>query len=307
MTALRLARAIGLTVACLVLAASGAYVLVDLARWEWNRAILSALIFLSALVILTTASVLHSLRRLGERLATIEGGRPPGAAVNDVPGIIGTANAETVAARRFAWLERPPDRLAVFVPVLMGAGMVLSLVAYVIERVAGAVAGGSLDRRTATALHLDLPLGPGLVHLDPGRPAPARRPHHTLAWVLGTVLTIALGIGAVEGLRHLTQTRTDAVGGPGTTTIGLRIDQKSVDRPLPVVVADLWAGCRNRVPGDPKIVDVREVDDRQLIVTVDQAFGRVGRARIVGCLEDLNLDRVLADVLTFESVPARGG
>ena len=55
------------------------------------------------------------------------------------------------------------------------------------------------------------------------------------------------------------------------------------------------------------LLDLRQVDDHQLTVTVDQAFGRVGRARIVGCLEDLNLDLVLADVLTFESVPAPGG
>jgi len=301
MSALRLLRAVALAVTCLVLVASGAYVLVDLARWEWNRAILSALIFLSALVILSTASVLHSLHRLGERLAELEAG-PPHAV--DVGGIIGTANSEAIAARRFEWLERPPDRLGVFVPVLLGAGMVLSLVAYVIERVAGVLAGGTLDRRTAAALRIELPLGAGLVHVRSGPEPPGRRPHHTLRWVLGTALAIALGIGAVEGLRQLTQTRLDAVGGPGTTTIGLRIDQKSVERPLPVVMADLWTGCHNRVPGDPAIVDVRQLDDHHLTVTVDQAFGRVGRARIIGCLEDLNLDLVLADVLTFDPVPA---
>lgn len=304
MSPLRLARAVGLTVAGLVLVASGAYVLVDLARWEWNRAMLSALIFLSALVILTTASVLHSIRRLGERFAAIEAVRPAA----DVPGIIGAANTETIAARRFEWLERPPDRLAVFVPVLLGAGMVLSLVAYVIERVAGALAGGSLDRRTADALQLDLPLGSGLVRLERSPPGSASRsPHRPLVWVLGTALAIGLGIGAVEGLRHLTQTRADAIGGPGSTTIGLQIDQRSVDRPLPVVATDLWTGCRSRVPGNPSIVDLQQVDDRRLIVTVDQAFGRTGRARIIGCLEDLNLDRVLADVLTFDSAPAPGG
>lgn len=302
MTGVRLARAVGLIVTCLVMVVSGAYVLVDLARWEWNRAILSALLFLSALVVLATATVLRSLRRLGERLSVIEGDRSRSA---DVPGIIGAANAEAVAERRFAWLERPPDKLGVFVPVLLGAGMVLSLVAYVIERLAGVLAGGSIDRRTAGALHLELPLGSGLVHLDAaGRGSGARRPHHTLLWVLGAILTIGLGTGAVEGMRQLTQSRADAVGGPGTTTIGLRIDQRSVDRPLPVVAADLWAGCHNRVPGDPAIVDMREVGDRQLILTVDQAFGRTGKARIIGCLEDFNLDLVQAHVLTFHSVPA---
>ncbi len=304
MTALRLARAMALVVTGLVLVASGAYVLVDLARWEWNRAILSALIFLSALVILSTASVLGSMRRLGERLAAIEAGGTP---IVDVGGIIGTANDEAGAARRFEWLERPPEGLGVFIPVLLGAGMVLSLVAYVIERLAGAVAGGSLDRRTATALHVELPLGAGLVHVDRGRPEPARRSPRVVLWGVGTILAFALGFAAVEGLRQLTQTRTDAVGGPGTTTIGLRIEQKSVDRPLPVVLADLWTGCHNRVPGDPRIVDVRQLADGQLIVTVDQAFGRVGRARIIGCLEDLTLDLVLADVITFHAIPAPGG
>jgi hypothetical protein len=70
------------------------------------------------------------------------------------------------------------------------------------------------------------------------------------------------------------------------------------------VVADLWAGCRNRVPGDPRIVDAVPLDDHVVAVTIDQAFGRIGKARIVGCLEDFTLDLVLADVLAFDSEPA---
>jgi len=47
-----------------------------------------------------------------------------------------------------------------------------------------------------------------------------------------------------------------------------------------------------------------ELDEHRLTITVDRAFGRGGPARIIGCLEGLNLDLVLADVLTFDSVPA---
>jgi hypothetical protein len=303
-----MARTIALTVTVLVLVVAGAYVIVDLARWEWNRAILSALIFLSALVILTTASVLHSVRRLGERLDAVDrrGGSGGGGSADrrqvaaDVRATIGAANAEATANRRFEWLERPPDRLGVFVPVLLGAGVVLSIIAYLVERLAGAVAGGTLDRRTTDALRVDLPIGHGL-----SRSARQSRPrrHHNLRWTVGTVAVIVLGIVAVEGIRELTQTRADAVGGPGSTTIELRVDQKRVVRPLPVVVADLWVSCHNRVPGDPRIVAVDELDDHHVTVTIDQAFGRVGKARIIGCLEDLTLDLVLADVLRFDSRP----
>ena len=48
----------------------------------------------------------------------------------------------------FAWL-RPNDRFGVFVPVLMGAGVVMSGLAWLVERLARMTAGPVLERRLA--------------------------------------------------------------------------------------------------------------------------------------------------------------
>ena len=57
----------------------------------------------------------------------------------------------------------------------------------------------------------------------------------------------------------------------------------------------------DRVPGErlPGQVDlaVLETDDPDaVVVSIDRALGRTGRVRVVGCLEDFTISRVLADV-----------
>ena len=50
------------------MAASGAYVFVYLYRWEWNRALVSGVIFLAAEIALLGALILDRVARLGRRL-----------------------------------------------------------------------------------------------------------------------------------------------------------------------------------------------------------------------------------------------
>ena len=52
----------------------------------------------------------------------------------------------------FAWLRPTGTGTSVFVPVLMGAGLVLSGLAWIVERVAKATAGSAMERGLATRL-----------------------------------------------------------------------------------------------------------------------------------------------------------
>ncbi len=300
MTPGQIARTIGVALATVILAVSSAYVVVDLARWEWNRAVISALVMIAALIVLVAMILFRQLRRIEQRLDGLERSRDV-----DTLGALRSAN-DNAARRHFRWLERSPDGLGVFIPVLLGAGVLMSLVAYLIERVAGLFAAATLDPRTAAKLGADLPLGNGLplsTQLDPMMRPPGRRSSST-ATVL--VLTLALSVGAIVLLRELTQTRPGEVAAAGTTAVTLDIDQRRQSRPLPTVAEDLFGSCRSRLPGDVELTAITQVDDERVMIEFDRSLGRTGRVRIVGCLEDHTLDRVRADVLSIESTPADG-
>ena len=68
------------------------------------------------------------------------------------------------APDRFAWLRPRNDQFGVFVPVLMGAGFLLSGIAWLVERLARATARPTLERRLAARLDT-LMLPPN--HLQP--------------------------------------------------------------------------------------------------------------------------------------------
>jgi hypothetical protein len=141
----------------LTLAASGAYTFVYLYRWEWNRALMSAAIFIAAEV-----AVMGSL--LSQRLTVITRklDAPPAPAA-PAPSPAAVLRRERIHAAQpparvgFAWLSRP-EHMNVFVPVLMGAGVVMSGLAWLVERLARATMSPMAERGLAARLGgLELP------------------------------------------------------------------------------------------------------------------------------------------------------
>jgi hypothetical protein len=121
------------------LVAGAAYMLVSLHRWEWNRALFFGLIVVIAEIGLATALV---LRKLGQ-LADTRAADPMASAVRD---------SRPPAPHRFQWLkDSTTGQLNVFVTFLVGGGIVLSGVAWLLDRVASAtatpIAEGRLARR----------------------------------------------------------------------------------------------------------------------------------------------------------------
>ena len=66
------ARKIGYLALLVVLAAAGWYVFVYLYRWEWNRAVVSGIIFLAAEIGLLGALVLDRLARIANRVDNLD-------------------------------------------------------------------------------------------------------------------------------------------------------------------------------------------------------------------------------------------
>jgi hypothetical protein len=100
------------------------YMIVSLNRWEWNRALFFGLIVLIAEVALATGLVLRRLARLEYRTRVDPGvakvlreTRPP-------------------SPDRFAWLRDSTKELNVFITFVVAGGVLLSAVAWMVDRVA---------------------------------------------------------------------------------------------------------------------------------------------------------------------------
>jgi hypothetical protein len=140
----------------LTLAASGAYTFVYLYRWEWNRALMSAAIFIAAEVAVMGSLLSQRLKVISHRLdaEAAQPARPTPAAVLRRERIHA---AQAPARVGFAWLSRP-EHMNVFVPVLMGAGVLMSGLAWLVERLARATVSPMAERGLATRLDgLELP------------------------------------------------------------------------------------------------------------------------------------------------------
>jgi len=160
------ARRLGMLATIAVMAASGSYVFVYLYRWEWNRALISAAIFVAAEVALIGAIALGRLAKLDRRLDGPTG-RP---AVDERVRRRLQQNVPE-AAKPFAWLNR--SQTNVFVPVLFGAGIVLSGLAWLVDRVARITAGPAVEDGLARRLAALQPPSGGMLggrQRDPYRP-----------------------------------------------------------------------------------------------------------------------------------------
>jgi hypothetical protein len=110
------------------------YTLVYISRWEWGRAQLTA-----DLTLLCAVGVLGLV--LDARLRNLRTDRP-----SDEPKAPAAEPQAPLQApprapsRDFRWLATDPERYGVFIPVLLGAGMVASGLAWILERLSGAVA-----------------------------------------------------------------------------------------------------------------------------------------------------------------------
>lgn len=158
--------------AAVVLLTSGAYFFVYLWRWEWNRAVIAGILFLAAEIALGTSMVLARLPagRGWERGAT-------GTTTGPDPEVVARLRETAPPPHSsFAWLRPRGDQMGVFVPVLMGMGVVASALAWVVERLARRTAGPALERRLAARLSVLSWPPAGLVPTRPSPPSILTRP-----------------------------------------------------------------------------------------------------------------------------------
>ena len=117
-----------------------------------------------------------------------------------------------------------------------------------------------------------------------------------------TVATLALLLALAGGLfvmREATQNRPDAVVAGSETTIDFTVDTRRFQRGEPAAAIALWSVCSSTIGGT--VSPVPEAHDGRWRVRVTPSIGEHGENRLVGCLEDVTIDRVFGDVVAMNT------
>jgi hypothetical protein len=136
-------KAISWLVAGATLIAAGLYTVVSLARWEWNRALFFAVVFVAAEVGLAIALVLRRLVRIEALVTDLPVPADPGVrrALRDTRSVErASASGQQREQDRFGWLRVDPTdvvgRTHVFITLLVGGGVILSGGAWLVDKLA---------------------------------------------------------------------------------------------------------------------------------------------------------------------------
>jgi hypothetical protein len=203
-------------------------------------------------------------------------------------------DAAPAPRRHFAWMS-DTDKLGVFVPVLMGAGVVISGIAWGVERLASSTARPILERRLLARLApISLPAG-GLT----GTSAVAAPPAPETKWAfikrgIVLLLTVVLLYVGIEALENLTQNRPDAITG-GRTSVELEVFLRNEGVGSTGAAAEsLWATCSWTVTS--KLTEIR-VASATASLSLEPALGKYSMRRLQGCLQDATIDGLQARVI----------
>ncbi|MCM1974884.1 MULTISPECIES: hypothetical protein [unclassified Streptomyces] len=291
----------------LAAAGAGTYLVIYLYRWQWQRAMICGVLLLVVEVMLFGLVVLARLSRIEERLRDSDRRqRETAARQDDALARLRAAPGPDEAAGgtregRFRWLDEPAERTYVFVPVLMVAGVALSGIAWVVQKVASATARPA-ERRLAgrlAVLTAPDPAAPGdLEDLPPvgAPPSPGRAARLTAVGVVGAALLAAL----VVGLADLTQTRAEEADESAATSVVVQVDlrDKSMDEARRSLAArQVWERCRDSTSVPLNHASLGDLGDGLYAGVVRPALTDHDRRRLRGCLEDATLERVSLTVV----------
>jgi hypothetical protein len=134
-------RRIAVVMLLVTLVTAAWYFFAYLVWWEWNRALIAGILLVAAEIGLVTTLLLSRLDRLGRQIADTSRAARIKTRLDAVPD----------RSQSFKWL-RDPQQLGVFVPVLLGAGLLASGAAWVVERIARVTSRGGTTGSLSTDL-----------------------------------------------------------------------------------------------------------------------------------------------------------
>lgn len=117
----------------------GVYVFVYLVRWQWERAMFMGFGFLAAEIVIATLVILRHLdqRDHEPRTETVD------------PEVLAHLRNSAPRTQHFAWLDPRAGELNVFVTMLVASGVIVSGVAWLVEKIASNTSTKALEHRLA--------------------------------------------------------------------------------------------------------------------------------------------------------------
>ena len=267
--------------------AAGGHTLYYLYYWEWQRAQIAGTLFVATLVVGATSLLLSRMRRLERevvrRLAPASdglaaqlasGGSVP-AAIRDgdgssrpdfpwlapefTPRRYDVLAVPAVLATMLAWVT-PRSDVAVFIPVLLGAGLIVSLVAALAERTAAAVNIGTTPSGTVRGL------------------------------VLAGVAAVAMVGAVIAGLWWFAHYRPVTLG-EGRTEITVQVTANTAVRPAEETVEIVGRYCARKAIDGVRVRRVEPAAPGIAVLIVEPLLDEQAQRRYGGCLQDANLER----------------
>lgn len=283
----------------------GTYTIVYLVRWEWNRAIIAALFFIAVEVVFVAMVVVDRLRSLEARIDALTA-RPAPAE----PSVLQAISDSAPPPRdQFGWLRDQVGGTNVFLPVLLGAGVLASSLAWVVEHVARSTLSPVRERRLAESLDVLRPPTGGFLTTDVRRSAPPRagRAVHWLGVVAVLAATGGVTAAAVDFVADRTQSRPDQRAQGVETHIDLVLYGAVAANDPERAFGHLWSVCTG-----PDVFRIRDLPEPEIDhgpplhfhVAVPVDVGDRAMDRLRGCLNDTTLDKVQGRVVQVRTSAA---
>ena len=119
------------------------------------------------------------------------------------------------------------------------------------------------------------------------------------------LVLVVLTIGSVDVLADATQSRPDPVRTGEVTEFVIAVEEDRFGPGEAAAAAALWAVCAAQTTSRPTTDGGPEaLGDGRYRVVLAPAVGEHDQRKLVGCLEDLTIDRVRGDVVAFRHTPA---
>ncbi|SEG70578.1 hypothetical protein SAMN04489712_109181 [Thermomonospora echinospora] len=272
---------------------TGGYLVVYTARWEWQRALMAGELLLVSLLVVVAVAGADRLNRLERRIAELSKADAAPPEPFSLP--YGTPGVETPA---FRWMRPEPDSYRVFIPVLLGAGIAVSGLAALVERIASSFGGRGTARRLAS---LSVPSG-GVLAGGPDPARPERSPGRWLRPLLWSVIVALVAAVAVAELADHTQDRPDEPVHAAASTVVIQADANG-QVPADLMARRLWEYCRGSTRPYLDQGGLTSIGGGRYALVVQPALGEYALRRLKGCLSDAVVDHGSFRVISVHPDP----